>query len=270
MFTALTTLLLTASTALLCAAALAARDSPPYLVLVWLVAGGGGGFCTGLGFAFLVRQLRPAGASRFSSAPVLDSAPTTPINATVAASDTLAGLSAPGASVSQASSAAGVRKCAATGGENPETRDLIYAGASLGWTLGLAAVAVLDAWRYLATDWSYLVAAGLPIAAAAIMAIATARCTRQALSPCEQNHCKGFVPAETNWWPMVSPIRPVRAAIAILMGMIAGTLVVQAWVGLEDVLRCLVALVVAVHLAVGLTMLLHLPDICRQAKRGDS
>ncbi|MCS7167654.1 MAG: hypothetical protein RMI91_01360 [Gemmatales bacterium] len=60
MFTTVASVLLTASTAVVCAVAVAARPCSGLVILTWLAVGALGGFCAGLGFAWLVRQIRAA------------------------------------------------------------------------------------------------------------------------------------------------------------------------------------------------------------------
>lgn len=224
---------MTAATAGLCAVALAARPSPPWLIGVWCVSGASGGFCAGLGFAFIVRQLRLASLPQFG-----------PTARTTAAAMTAGESRARphGSPLSNRSPAMAeftdtftVAHDFASDG-NGADRDWIYASADLGWTAGLILVMALDASQRLSSDFHYLLAAGVPIVAAVIVGFWAHHVARRS----------------------TPRFGPLRTALAMLAGLGAGIALVQAWVGLADLLCWLVALVVAVHLAVSLTSLVNL------------
>ncbi|MCS7015942.1 MAG: hypothetical protein RMJ19_05905 [Gemmatales bacterium] len=196
MFTSLTSILLTASTALVCAAAVAARPSTELVILAWLIVGAIGGFCAGLGFSWLVGEIRTA---------------------------TLPASSLNTAQAERSASGEG-------------TWDFVYASGDLGWTLGVVSVMVLDASRVLITDEAYLWAAGIPVLGALLTGLWA-------------------------WWRgrfRVYRVNAGRTALALLVGLMLGFLLVQAWAGLQLALAWIIAAVTGVHLAVSLATLVNL------------
>lgn len=240
-FAALTAMVLTAATGLLCALSLALRGNHPAAVLVWLAVGSFGGFSGGLGFAWLLSQLRDTNARQAAAAepPGQRSACTlsyfSPPEARGAPEDVV--------------SPAPPQMPAGPDGHTEEYLwtehdrlaphegicwEALAAWADSGWTFGVAAVVTLDLAGMLVSDEASIWSALVPVLTA---------CFGLAWGFRQLRGRKYFTPR--------------RTGLALLCGLLGGLCLTAAWVGLGDLLRGTLAVVVGVHLAVTLAVLSH-------------
>jgi len=240
-FAALTAMVLTAATGLVCALSLALRGNHPAAVLVWLAVGSFGGFCGGVGFAWLMSQLRNTGTRQAAAteSPGQRSASALPYFNLAEAHV------APEEVVSPAPPRIPTGPDVHTR-EYPETQhaalaphesicwDLLAAWADAGWTFGMAAVVTLDLAGMLASDDASIWSALVPVLTA---------CAGLAWGVRQVRGRKYFAPR--------------RIGLALLCGLMGGLCLIAAWVGLGDLLRGTLAVVVGVHLAVTLAVLSH-------------